>query len=120
MNGGQGWEVELFHPGDGETVLDELAAELSKRQLAQVHDQLDRLEQHGRGLGPKYFGKLECPSGKLWEFRLSVADRTEVRIIFVQVARTFYMLKGFKHRAGDTDRYIPVAERRLKEWGIDP
>ncbi len=117
--GGQGdWEVELFDLGDGESALDELAEELTQKQLAQVHRQLERLRQHGRGLGASYFGKLECPTKKLWEFRLSVADHGEVRFIFVQVGQTFYMLRGFKHQGDDVDQHIPIAERRLKEWGI--
>ncbi|SRR6266480_2751594 len=115
------WDVELFDLGDGETALDELAKELTKKQLAQVAKQLGRLQQHGRALGPSYFGKLAGSTKKLWEFRLSVADRCEVRFIFVQVLRTFHMLKGFKHQ-GDDDvrRHIPTAERRLEEWGIEP
>src|SRR5690242_19938804 len=117
--GAEGWEVELFDLGGGETALDELAAQLTVKQLAQVQKQLGRLEQHGKALGPKYFGKLTCPSNKLWEFRLSVADRVEVRFIFVQVGRTFYMLRGFKHQGDDVDRHIPIAERRLEEWRID-
>ena len=116
---GGGWDVELCEFPNGETALDELAAELTNKQLAQVQKQLGRLEQHGRALGSKYFGKLTCPSNKLWEFRLSVADRVEVRFIFVQVERTFYMLRGFKHQGDDVDRHIPIAERRLEEWGID-
>lgn len=117
----EGWEVELFDLGEGETAADELAKELTRKQLAQVYKQLGRLGENGRALGPSYFGKLEGSTKKLWEFRLSVADRCEVRFIFVQVGRTFYMLKGFKHQ-GDDDvrRHIPTAERRLKEWGIQP
>ncbi len=119
--GAGGWEVEIFAFGDGETALDELGAELTKKQLAQVHRQLGRLQDNGRGLGPTYFGKVESSTKKLWEFRLSVADHCEVRFIFVQAERTFYMLKGFMHR-GDDDirRHMPTAERRLHEWGIDP
>ena len=115
------WDVELFDLGDGETALDELAEELTKKQLAQVRGQLGRLQQNGRGLGPSFFGKLQGSTKKLWEFRLSVADRCEVRFIFVQVERTFFMLKGFKHRNDDdVRRHIPTAERRLEEWGIQP
>src|SRR5438876_90338 len=95
------WDVELFDLGDGETALDELASELTRKQLAQVRGQLGRLQQNGRGLGPSYFGRLQGSTKKLWEFRLSVADHCEVRFIFVQVERTFYMLKGFKHRNED-------------------
>ena len=115
------WDVELFDLGGGETVLDELAKELTRKQLAQVKKQLGRLQDNGRGLGPTYFGKLKASTRNLWEFRLSVADRVEVRFIFVQVERTFYMLKGFKHQ-GDDDvrRHMPTAERRLTEWGIQP
>jgi phage-related protein len=119
--GAGGWEVELFDLGDGETALDELAKELTKKQLAQAAKQLGRLKQYGRGLGAGYFGKLEGSTKKLWEFRLSVADRCEIRFIFVQVERTFYMLKGFKHQSDDdVRRRIPTAERRLGEWGIKP
>src|SRR5713101_3387895 len=114
--GSGGWEVELFDLGDGETALDELAKELTRKQLAQVTKQLGRLQQNGRGLGASYFGKLEGSTKKLWEFRLSVADRCEVRFIFVQMAQTFYMLKGFKHQDDDdVRRHIPTAERRLGE-----
>ncbi len=120
MAGGpQGWEIELCPLGADETALDELAEDLTKKQLAQVVKQLGRLEQHGRQLGPSYFGKLACPSRRLWEFRLSVADNTEVRFVFVQEGRTFYFLRGFKHHGEDDVRHhIPIAERRMVEWGV--
>src|SRR5712692_2185348 len=96
--GAGGWEVEIFAFGDGETALDELGAELSKKQLAQVHRQLGRFQDNGRSLGPTNIGKVESSTKKLSYFRLSVADHCESPFIVAQAERRYYRLKGFKHR----------------------
>lgn len=114
------WEVEFFDLGDGDTALDELAAELRSTDVAQLARQFARLVRHGRDLPAQYFGKIRGSKTKLWELRLTVQSG-EVRFLFVQVQRTFYMLKGFRHKhRDDVQQHVATAEARLEDWGIQP
>jgi phage-related protein len=111
------WEVESFDLGDGETSLDELGGALTPRQQAQLTRHLQRLEKHGRDLPPQFFAKVQG-SQRLCELRLTV-EGAELRLLYVQIGRTFYLLKGFRHqRDRDVQRHIKTAEIRLAEWGI--
>jgi hypothetical protein len=82
--------------------------------------QFARLVQHGRDLPAQYFGRIKGSKTKLWELRLTVQSG-EVRFLFVQVQRTFYILKGFRHKhRDDVQQHVPTAEARLQDWGIQP
>ena len=64
------WTVEFFaredEPGKvRQVLLDEMRDELTEKQFAVVLRQIKRLEEHGRQLGPTYFGKVEGINDKL-------------------------------------------------------
>lgn len=108
------WEVELYESSGGRTVLDEAARDLTPSQLAKVERSLERLARHGPELGSTYFKKLRS-SDEVWEFRVT-ADKVEIRLLYAQDQSTYMILKIFKHkRDDDVGRYLPTAERRLKE-----
>jgi hypothetical protein len=90
------------------------------KDLAQLARQIARVEQYGRELPRQYFGKIKGSKANLWELRLTVQSG-EVRLLYVQVKQTFYILKGFRHKhPDDVQQHIPTAEARLQEWGIRP
>jgi hypothetical protein len=114
--GAPAWEVVFVDLGEDEDAFDELAEDLTDRQVVRVQKQFDRLRQHGPGLDGDYFDNVEGSRRGLKEFRLT-ADGVAVRFLYVLRERTFVMLKGFRHsKRRDLDRHTPTAEARLDKW----
>jgi len=110
------WEVVFADLGEDEDAFDELAEDLTARQVAQVQKQFNRLAQHGPALNGDYFDNVAGSRRGLREFRLR-ADGVAIRFLYVLRERTFVMLKGYRHsRRRDVDRHAPTAEARLDEW----
>lgn len=110
------WNVVFFDLRPDENAFDELADNLTDKQVAQLDRQFQRLEKHGTDLPWHYFGKIRGSSRGLWELRFSV-DNAEIRFLYVLEERTFVVMKGFKHQSDrDVQRHLPTAEHRLDEW----
>ena len=114
--GAPAWEVVFVDLGEDEDAFDELAEDLTARQVIRVQRQFARLRQYGPDLDGDYFDSVAGSRRGLREFRLK-ADGVAVRFLYVLRERTFVMLKGFRHsKRRDLDRHAPTAEARLDTW----
>ncbi|HET8835589.1 MAG TPA: type II toxin-antitoxin system RelE/ParE family toxin [Gemmatimonadales bacterium] len=112
-------QVELYELGPNRTVLDELAKDLTPRQMAHVERHLRRLETHGRDLGPTYFEKVKISKRGLSAFRIT-ADKAEVRLLYRQVGDMFVVVHGFVKKGMDVPAHIvAAADKRWDSWEED-
>ncbi len=109
--------VEFFEISLKRSVLDEIADDLTDRQMAAFSKAIGRLEKHGWKLDGSFFDSVAGSKLKLREFRLTL-DRVEYRVLFSEEpTKTFLMLRAYKERRnGISKATIDAAEERLRVW----
>lgn len=110
-------EVEFYDISDTRSVLDEIAKDLTQRQMAGFTRAIGRLEKHGWALNGPYFSSVKTSKLKLREYRLTL-DKMEYRVLFSEEpGEIFVMLRGYKEKRNDVPKSaIESAEERLKTW----
>lgn len=109
--------VEFYEISDTRSVLDEIAGDLTDRQMAAFVKAVGRLEKHGWALNGGYFTNVKTSKFKLREYRLTL-DGVEYRVLFSEEpGELFVMLRGYKEQRNDIPKAaIDSAEERLKAW----
>lgn len=110
-------EVEFCEISETRSVVDEIAADLTDRQMAAFARAIGRLEKHGWTLNGGYFSNVKASKLKLREYRLTL-DRVEYRVLFSEEpGEVFVMLRGYKEKRNDIPKgALESAEERLNAW----
>jgi len=104
------WTIEHYETRNGDVPVAEFLDSLSDEEFKQLDNQVDRLEEHGTGLGRPHVGYLR---DKIWELRAR-RGRVRLRLLFFRAGNRFVLTRGFRKksdRVRDSELDEAVANR---------